>query len=170
MDQRDASLRRFEISPYGVDYFGDKLNHSFIVGSGAQLNLTETLGLAVDFGYSRASVDGTSAFGATFTDKNEYLIDGSFVITVPAIYRSKKGYTEADFYTSIGGGIMRLNGGNHGAGFIGGGMLIRPKVSWLAIRIDIRNYFTSVANPVGSDFEDELTLRIGPTFLIPPEF
>ena len=49
-------------------------------------------------------------------------------------------------------------------------MKIRPKIRWLAIRVEVRNYFTSVNNPSGSDFEDDLTVRIGPTFLLPPEF
>ena len=169
-DRRQAASLRFELSPYGGDYFGDKLNHSFIVGGNVQFNLTEKLALAADFGYSKAAVDGTSALGLSFTNTNEYLVDGAFVITVPAAYRSKKGVTECDFFTSIGGGILRINGSNRGGGFIGGGMKIRPKLRWLAIRVEIRNYFTSVANPAGSDFEDDLTIRIGPTFLLPPEF
>jgi len=168
-DRRQAGLYRFELSPYVGDYFGDKFNHSFIVGGNLQFNLTEKLGIASDFGYSKASADRTSALGTSITNKNEYLIDGAFVITVPAAYRSGKGVTEADFFTSIGGGIMRINNSNRGAGFIGGGMKIRPHVSWLAIRIEIRNYFTSIDNPSGSDFEDVLTIRIGPTFLLPPE-
>lgn len=169
-DRRKSIPYRFELSPYGGDYFGDKLNHSFIVGGNLQFNLTEKLGIAADFGYSKASVDRSSALGASFTNTNEYLIDGSFVLTVPAAYRSGKGAVETDFYTSIGGGILRINDGNHGGGFIGGGMKIRfESLPWLAIRIDIRNYFTSINNPSGSDFEDDLTVRAGPTFLLPPE-
>lgn len=169
-DRRQAGLYRFELSPYVGDYFGDKFNHSFIVGANLQCNLTEKLGVTSDFGYSNASADRTSALGASLTNKNEYLIDGAFVITVPAAYRTAKGVMEADFFTSIGGGIMRINNSNRGAGFIGGGMKIRPHISWLAIRVEIRNYFTSINNPSGSDFEDVLTIRVGPTFLLPPEF
>lgn len=169
-DRRQAESARFETTPFGGDYFGDKLNHSFVVGGDIQFNLTEKLGLSADFAWSQASADKTGAFGASLANNNLYLVDGGFVVTVPAIYRSKKGYTEADFYTSLGAGLVRVNGSNRLGGFIGGGMKIRPKIKWLAIRIDLRNYFTSVPNPSGSDFEDDLTIRIGPTFLLPPYF
>ena len=43
------------------------------------------------------------------------------------------------------------------------------KLPWLGIRVEIRDYFTSINNPSGSDFEDDLTIQIGPTFLLPPE-
>jgi outer membrane beta-barrel protein len=161
---------RFELTPFGGDYFGDKLNHSFVVGGDLQWNITEKLALAADFAYSQAAVTGGTALAASFTNKNAYMADGSFVVTVPAIYKSKKGYTEADFYTSLGAGLVRTNSTNRFGGFVGGGMKIRPKWKWIAIRVDIRNYFTSIPNPAGSDFEDDLTIRIGPTFLLPPEF
>lgn len=166
--QRRAVSHRWEISPYGGDYFGDKLNHSFIVGGDLQYNWTPSLGTAIDFGYSRAGVDRTSTLGAVFTNRHEYLADGSLVFTVPAAYRGRKGAVEADFFTSIGGGILRINNSNRGGGFIGGGMKIRTRAKWFAIRIEIRNYFTSINNPSGSDFEDDLTVRIGPTFLLLP--
>lgn len=168
-DRRQAYSYRFELSPYGGDYFGDKLNHSFIAGGNLQFNITEMLGVAADFGYSRIAVDRTSALGASITNNNEYLIDGAFVITLPAAYRSKNKVVELDFFSSIGGGILSINGSTRGGGFIGGGMKIRPKVKWLAIRVEIRNYFTSINNPGGSDFEDDLTIRVGPTFFLPPE-
>ncbi len=170
-DRRHSGLYRFELSPYGGDYFGDKTGHSFIVGGNFQFNLTEKLALSTDFGYSRAVVDPTSVLGASFTDNNVYLIDGGFVITVPAAYRSGKGYTEADFFTSIGGGIIRINDSNRGGGYIGGGMKVRfQKIDWFSMRVEIRNYFTSIENPSGSNFQDTLSIRVGPTFLIPPEF
>lgn len=170
-DRRHAISTRFELSPYGGDYVGDKLSHTFIVGGNLQYNLTETLGVNADFGYSEIGVDKASGLGKTFTTNNEYLADGGFVITVPAAYRSRKGYTEADFYSSIGGGILRINNSNRGGGYVGGGMKVRlKKFPWLAIRVDIRNYFTSIPNPDGSNFEDDVTIRVGPTFLLPPEF
>lgn len=169
-DRRQSGMYRFELSPYGGDYFGDKTGHSFIVGNNIQWNLTEKLALSTDFGYSRAVVDPTSVLGASFQDKNVYLIDGGFVITVPAAYRSGKGYTEADFFTSIGGGIIRINDSNRGGGYIGGGMKIRfKKADWFGLRVEIRNYFTSIDNPSGSNFQDTLSIRLGPTFLLPPE-
>ncbi len=168
-DRRKASNMRIELSPYGGDYFGDKLNHTFIVGGNLQVNITERLGIAADFGYSHVSVDRTSLLGLSFTDKNEYLMDGAFVVTMPAVFASKTKAVECDLFSSLGGGILRINGSNRIGGFIGGGMKIRPNIKWLAIRVEIRNYFTSINNPSGSDFEDDMTIRVGPTFLLPPE-
>ena len=168
-DRREAGTYRFELSPYGGDYFSDKLNHSFIVGGNAQFNLTENLAIATDFGYSQAVVDRSSSIGASFHDDNVYLLDAGFVLTQPAAFSTKENVTECDFFTSIGGGVLRFNDESHVAGYIGGGMKIRPNISWLAIRVEIRNYFTSINNPNGSNFEDDLSIRIGPTFLLPPE-
>jgi hypothetical protein len=168
---REAPSYRFQLSPYGGDFFGDQMNHNFIVGGDFQFNITQMLGVAVDLGWNQVNIDRSTPFGATFTDNNEFLINSGFVITVPAAYRSKTGFTEADFFTSIGGGVNQVNGQFHGAGYIGGGMIVRLRsVKWLGIRVEIRNYFTSVNNPAGSDFEDDLTIGVGPTFYLPPEF
>lgn len=167
-DRRAADVYRFEIAPYGGDYFGDKLGHTYTVGGDLQVNITKAIGLAVDFGYSRVSVDSTSAVGSLFTNKNEYLLDGALVWNMPAAFRAGRGVMEMDFYTTVGGGVIQLNGDNRIAGFVGGGVKIRPRISWFGIRVEIRNYFTSINNPAGSDFEDDLTLRIGPVFFLPP--
>lgn len=168
-DRRKAVDHRLELSPYVGDYFGDKLNHTFVTGADLTFNFTNNLGVVGNFSWSRASVDRTSALGAIFNQKNEWIWDGGFVLNLPAVFRSKKTLVECDLYTTIGGGILSINGSSHPGGFIGGGMKIRPNVKWLAIRVDIRDYFTSINNPGGSDFENDFTVRVGPTFLIPPE-
>jgi hypothetical protein len=168
-DRRKAANRRLELSPYGGDFLGDKLNHSFVVGGNLQFNFTPTLGVAGDFAWSPANPDRTSAFGATVGDDNVYMMDGSFVVTMPSVFRSGKSMIEADLFTTIGAGVVRFDGSNRIGGFVGGGMKIRPNISWLAFRAEVRNYFTAVDNPVGGDFEYILNLRIGPTFLLPPE-
>ncbi len=166
-DRRQAPTYRFEISPYGGDYFGDKLNHSFIVGNNLQFNLNSWWAVSADFGYSRIGVDPTSGIGASIVDKNEYLIDGGVVFNLPAAWGTKKSVTEMDFFTSLGGGILRINDSNRPGGYLGGGIKIRfKKPRWLAIRVEVRDHFTSIASPPGSDFENDLTVRIGPTFLM----
>ena len=167
-ERREAEAYRFEISPYGGDYFGDKLNHSFIVGNNLQFNLNPWWGLSADFGYSQLSVDSTSAFGASIVEKNEYLIDTGIVFNLPAAWGTKKSVTEMDFFTSLGGGILRINDSNRAGGYLGGGIKIRFKKTPIAIRVEVRDHFTSIPNPSGSDFENDLTIRIGPTFLLPP--
>lgn len=168
-DRRKASNRRFELSPYGGDFLGDKLNHSFVIGGNLQFNFTPTLGIAGDFAWSPSDPDRTSAFGATVADDNVYMMDGSFVVTMPSVFRSGKSMVEADLFTSLGAGVVRFDGSNRIGGFVGGGMKIRPNISWLAFRVEIRNYFAAVDNPVGGDFEYILNVRLGPTFLLPPE-
>lgn len=168
-DRRKAIDHRFELSPYFGDYFGDKLNHTFIVGGDLTFNFTNMFGVVGNFSWTPASVDRTSALGAIFHQKNEWIYDGGFVINMPAVFRSRKSLVECDLYTTLGAGIVSINGGSHVGGFIGGGMKIRPNIKWFAIRVDIRDYFTSLDNPGGSDFENSLSLRVGPTFLLPPE-
>jgi len=168
-DRRKAVDHRFELSPYAGDYFGDKLNHTFITGADLTFNFTNMFGIVGNFSWSQASVDRTSALGAIFKQKNEYIFDGGFVVNMPAVFRSRNSLVECDLYTTIGAGVLNINGSSHVGGFLGGGMKIRPNVKWLAIRVDIRDYFTSIDNPGGSDFENDLTVRVGPTFLIPPE-
>lgn len=168
-DRRKAVDHRLELSPYIGDYFGDKLNHTFVTGADLTFNFTNMFGIVGNFSWSQASVDRTSALGAIFRQKNEWIYDGGFVINMPAVFRSRKSLVECDLYTTIGAGVVSINGGSHVGGFLGGGMKIRPNLKWLAIRVDIRDYFTSLNNPGGSDFENDLTVRVGPTFLIPPE-
>lgn len=169
-DRREAENFRLELTPYGGDYAGDKLNHSFVAGANLQVNLTPALGIATDFGYSRAAADAASPLEQSFSNRNLYLVDAGFVVTKPAAYQSKKKAVEADFFTSIGGGEVRFNNTMRGMGFIGGGMKTRfKKIRWLALRVEVRNYFLSIPNPGGSDFEDDLTIGIGSTFLLIPE-
>ncbi len=167
-ERRKASLRRFQLSPYGGDMFGDKLSHSYVVGQNVQFNLTPMLALSADFAYSDASAP-TGPLAVSFTTDDQFFMDGGFVITVPALYRSGKGAVEADFFTSIGAGVVNTNSANRFGGYLGGGMLIRPNIEWLAIRVEIRDYFTSIPNPAGSDFENQLHIRVGPTFILPPD-
>lgn len=167
-DRRQTNDYRFRVSPFGGDYVGDKLGHSFLTGLSAQINFIPALAMMVDFGYSRASVDATSLLGQSFVTKDVWLYDAALVLTKPAAYRSKKGAVEVDLFSLIGGGLLRINAGNHGTGFIGGGMEIHGKRQWLAWRVEVRNYFLSINNPGGSDFESDFTALVGPVFRLPP--
>lgn len=167
-DRRATENYRFKISPYFGDYVGDKLNHTYVTGLGFTVNLTPALGLATNFGYSRAAVDRTSLLGQSFTNKNVWLFDGAFVLTKAGAYQNKKKTVEVDLYSNIGGGILTVNGSNRGTGFIGGGMEIHGKRQWFSFRVEIRNYFLSINNPGGSDFESDFTVMAGPVFRLPP--
>ncbi len=169
-DTRNAENYRWELTPYFGDYFGDKLNHSFVTGGTLQMNLIPQLGIMTGFGYSRANTDQATPLAQSLTNRDLYIFDGGFVVTKPAAYGEKKRFVEADFYTQIGGGVVQFNNRNRGMGFIGGGMKTRfRKISWLAIKVELQNYFFSIPNPGGSDFEYDLTLTLGPTFLLDAE-
>ncbi len=167
-DQRQTEGYRFELNPFIGDYVGDKLGHSFITGLNMAVNLTPALSFLADFGYSPAVVDGSSLLGSSFTNKNIWLYDGALAISKPGAYRSKKGVVEIDLYSLIGGGILQINNSNRGAGFIGGGMKIYGKHQWFAIKVEVRNYFLSIQNPNGSNFESDFTALVGPVFRLPP--
>lgn len=168
-DRRKATDQRLELSIYGGDMLADQLNHSFIVGGDLQFNITHNLAIAGDFGWSIGQADKGTPFGDSITNDNLYFIDGAFVSSLPGALGTKSSAIEVDFFTSVGAGVLISNNNSHLSGFVGGGMKIRPNIRWLAFRADVRNYFTSVDNPAGSDFEYSIQLRLGPTFLLPPE-
>ncbi|MBI2083738.1 MAG: hypothetical protein HYT76_09285 [Deltaproteobacteria bacterium] len=164
---RESESYSLELTPNGGEYFGDKLNHSFVVGQNIQWNLTPALGIITDFGWSKISVDGGSPLGRSITNKNLYMISGGFAITKPAAYRSKNHVVEMDFFTTIGGGAVFFNEGERGMGFIGGGIKTRfKKVSWFALKVEFRENLFSIPNPGGSDFASDATLTVGPTFML----
>ncbi|MBI4373902.1 MAG: hypothetical protein HY542_03395 [Deltaproteobacteria bacterium] len=165
-DLRKAENYRIELTPNGGEYFGDKLNHSFVVGQNIQWNLTPGLGIQADFGWSKASADRTSLLGQGIRNDNLYILSGGFVVTKPAAYQSKNHVVEMDFFTSIGGGAVLFNQSESGMGFIGGGIKTRfKKVPWLALKVDFRENLFSIPNPGGSDFASDATLTFGPTFM-----
>ncbi|MBI2981453.1 MAG: hypothetical protein HYY44_04030 [Deltaproteobacteria bacterium] len=166
-EMREAESYRIELTPNGGEYFGDKLNHSFIAGQNIQWNLTPGLGVQADFGWSKASADETSLLEQSIRNDNLYSINGGLVATKPAAYRSKSHIVEIDFFTSIGGGVVLFNKSERGMGFIGGGIKTRfKKVPWLAIKVDFRENLFSIPNPGGSDFASDATLTFGPTFML----
>ena len=169
-DRRDAVLSRIEITPFGGDYVGDTLQHSFIVGSHFDFRVTPKWSLGSDFGWSRISVDPRSDFGTTVVNKNLYLMNGVVTYNLPGAYNSKNKITEVDFYTNCGGGVMVINQSTRGTGFIGGGMKLYTRWSWLGFRIDVRNYFMTLPTPSGSDFTFDVMIMGGPTFQLPPHF
>ena len=95
---------------------------------------------------------------------------GVITINMPAAFLSRNKVVEMDFFNTLGGGIMRINGDNRIAGFVGGGIKIYPKFAhWLAFRTEARAYFSSINNPAGGNFVNDWTVTIGPTFLLPPK-
>jgi hypothetical protein len=169
-DRRDAVMSRIELTPFGGDYVGDTLQHSFIVGGQFDFRITPMWSVGTDFGWSRISVDQNSNFGSTVTNKNLTLMDGKVVLNLPGAYLSRNKVVEVDFFTDMGAGIMRINNGNRATGFVGGGMKIYSKKSWVGFRVHVRNYFMTLPSTDGDDFTFDVTFLLGPTFQLPPYF
>lgn len=167
--ERDAEMFRIEFSPYFGGFIGDTLQSSYMAGAILDFRLTPKLSLGVDFFWSPITFDSSGSFGSTVTNRNLYAIQGMFTINIPAAFLSKKKVVETDFFTTIGGGIMRVNNSTRGDGFVGGGMKIYTSIApWFAMRVEARNYFSTLNTPTGSDFTTDWTIVAGPTFMIPP--
>lgn len=167
-DRRAAEVTRWEIPVGGGEFFGDKLEHSFILGSGLYYHLTPALAIGADFHYSRIDYDPLGDFGQGITDQNLYLIGGTLQLNLPGAYHSGRTITEVDFYTLLGGAAININDSYHGAGCIGGGMKIYTRWPWFSFKTEFREYLWSVPTRSGSAFEADATIFLGPSFLIPP--
>ncbi len=169
VDERDAEMYRFEFTPFAGTFLGDTLQSSFLFGGMLEARLTPSLSLGADFGWSRIGFDPISSFGSTVTNKNLYAIEGFFTVNLPAAFLSRRGVVETDFFTTLGGGVLNINGSMRGAGFIGGGLKMYTGLGWLGFRVEVRNYFSTLSTPNGSDFTTDLTMTFGPTFMLPPK-
>jgi len=168
--ERNAELHRFEITPYTGYYLGDVSRGTYMFGMQADVRITPLLSFGVDFAWSQLKFDSTSSFGSIVTNKNEYIIQGVFTFNMPAAFLSNKHVFETDLFTTIGGGIMRINNSNRGAGFLGGGMKTYfSSIPWLGLRVEVRNYFSTVPTAGGSKYSSDMTVTGGPTFFLPPK-
>lgn len=169
-EERNAEMYRLDFTPYSGFYLGDTLNSSYMFGGLMNVRLLPQLSVGVDFAWSPISYDPQGSFGQTVTNKNEYILQGVVTINVPAAFFQNGTTFEADFFTTIGGGVMKINNSYRGDGFLGGGMMTYlPWVRWLGIRVEVRGYFSSVLTSNGTDFTTDVTITGGPTFMIPPE-
>ncbi len=168
--ERKAEMYRFEFSPYAGDLIGDKLHHSFVFGGGLDYRITPRFSIGTDFFWTDISFDPASALGRSITNQDMYSIQGVVTLNAPAAFLSKKKVVETDFFTTIGGGILRINGQTRGDGFVGGGIKIYTGLArWFGFRVEVRNYFWSIPTATGSKFSTDLVMTFGPTFLLPPK-
>ena len=169
VDERDAEMSRLEITPYVGTYLGDTLQNSFLLGGVMDARISPYISLGGEFGWTRIAFDHDGTFGSGVTNRNLYLFEGVLTFNIPAAFLSRGSVVETDFFTTIGGGITRVNSTTRGNGFIGGGMKIYSPADWFGVRIEVRNYFSSLKLPDGrTDFTSDWTVTVGPTFMIPP--
>ena len=168
--KRDAQQYRIELSPYFGDYVGDILRHSILSGAHADVRLSPAVSLGADVGWSQIEYDPTDSFGRIATDDNLYAVQGVFTYNMPAAFPTNGSVIKSDFFTTLGGGVLRINRSYRGDGFIGGGMKVyTPWARWFGLRIEIRNYFSSLQTAAGTRFTSDVSLMLGPTFMLPPK-
>ncbi|PIR26040.1 MAG: hypothetical protein COV43_03380 [Deltaproteobacteria bacterium CG11_big_fil_rev_8_21_14_0_20_42_23] len=163
---RDAPVKRFELTPFVGDYLGDKFSHSFHTGAHFDYRITPAISVGSEFGWSQIQYDASSKFGSLITNDHLYSFQGNITFNIPAAFLSKKTVIESEIFTSLGGGILRINSSNRPSGFLGGGIKIYfPRCSWLGLRASVRNYFSTVQTTSGTKFSSDLSFSVGPMFL-----
>ncbi len=166
---RKALPRWLEIEPFVGEYLGNRLDNSFVTGGRVGVRVSDAVSLGVELDYSRIQFDPASSFGSSVKNKNEYLGLGYFSYTLPILQRAGKAIQEADLFTTIGIGGMRINQQNRVVGMIGGGLKLYTSLPWLAVRFDVNTYLYSLPMPNGSKFADDWAFNVGPSFLFLPK-
>ena len=156
VQKRGVPFYKWELSPFIGDYMGDIFSHALHAGGHAEFHFTRILSFGLDAGWADAQ---------TALDPNLYTFQGGLTFNLPAAFLSNKHTVIADLFTTIGGGLLRINRSDRADGFIGGGMKIDfEHPAWIALRVEMRNFFSSVPTATGERFTSDLSIMVGPTF------
>lgn len=68
-------------------------------------------------------------------------------------------------YTSFGAGFLQVDQHSTLQVIVGGGMLVQTGYPWLGLRFDLKSIFYMIPNPNGSDFNADMAISLGPTFI-----
>ncbi len=167
---RKATRRLIEFEPFGGEYLGNLTEYSFIVGGRLGFRVTEAITVGAEFNYSRINYDPTSDFGRSVTAHNEYIVDAYMNYAFPILQRAGKTIQEADLFVTLGIGDVHINAKNRLAGLIGGGIKVFfSNPEWLALRFDVNTYLYSIPTLNSSQFGDDWTFSVGPSFLFMPK-
>jgi len=157
-----SSSKTFEIAPLASFYNGDALRTTTLGVATVNWHINREFWLGVDFYAGRMAVDRTNGLGLQ-PDNKMYILDGAFYWNVPATLGVD---IPADFYTSIGVGYLWLGkAAREWTGFIGGGLNIHLPIEWMWVHFDLKNYFYVLKNTQGSDFNSDMALSLGPSFV-----
>ncbi|MBF0493289.1 MAG: hypothetical protein HQM15_11005 [Deltaproteobacteria bacterium] len=162
---RDNKIRFLEIEPFVGEYLGNYLNNSYVLGARLGFRLTGAITVGAEFNYSSMQFDDDSQFGKSVTDRKEMITQGYFTYAFPILQRTGKAIQEADLTTTVGAGLIHLNGKNRFEGCVGGGLKIYTSKPWLALRFDVMTYMYSIPRLNDSRFADDWTFSAGPSFL-----
>ncbi len=153
-----------EFTLTGGDYLGDEWRNTWDLGGTYALYFNDTFGVGAGYMYSPMSVDASSQFGRSITDKDTHTIHGEFYLTNDCGFRAGKTLIECDLFTYLGGGTMQINDEWEPAGLVGGGMRFYMPVRHFSIRVDIASYLHPTATPGGDRFNADVLMNLGLSF------
>jgi hypothetical protein len=170
-DRRSAFSTRNEVFVYSGFYFGKTLDNSFVVGTEYLFRITHVWALGPSFTYTKAETANSVQLSQPgfFKSDHIYTTDLAVMIAMPAAFAAGDSVVQANLYSILGVGAIGINDAWHPHGFIGGGMKIFPGLDWMAIRVDIRTGLHPINTPSGEKFDQNLSLMVGLSFLIPPQ-
>jgi len=112
--------------------------------------------------------------GGTATDQGArpFVSDGElFLITdlgvlygMPVRLGLSESAWTGSLYSTAGPMRIQLGDVTGWGGFLGGGLDIHTPIRWLGINFDVKNFFYSVPNPNGGNFNVDIDLTVGPSF------
>jgi len=130
-------------------------------------HLDRTFWVGTNFLGGKTQVDDPN--GLALDSSDLFLgVDGTFYVNIPALLGAKEKGDDgvyADLYTAVGVGVFWIGSHTEPYGFLGGGMLLHTPISWLGVRFDLKNFFYKLKNNQGTDFNSDLALSLGPSFL-----
>lgn len=164
---RHRKKNQFEIYLNGGAYLGNSIGQTWLVGTKMTYWLNNTIGLGVNYTFSKLLTNRGSPFGSVITDSNMHAMSGQVVLSQAAALRTGKRVMEIDFFAMIGMGTMYLNGQWEPMGEIGGGAKFYTGLPWLAFRIDVDNYVHNTSQPGKDSIDFDVMLMGGVSFLFP---
>ncbi len=149
-----------EITPQVTFYTGDALRSFVAGGASVTYRFTRAWWASAEVLYGSALIDPVSSLEAE--DGDSFLVvNVAAVWNVPLRMGLDSDSWYADMYTSVGPAWFDVGPNDAIGGFIGGGMTIHTPLSWLGFRADVKNFFYSLPNHGGQDFNSDLEISLG---------
>ncbi len=154
----------FQVGPEVVFYSGDHLRSFTAGGAVFEIRPLDEWSFFVEALLGKVSSD--VRLSPLLADGDRMLVvSGGVQFNTPALFGDKNDPWRAELYTSFGPALMWMGDSKSAAGFLGGGMNVYTAWKHLAIRFDLKSYFYSMRNDLGSDFCSDISFNIGPVFI-----
>lgn len=150
-----------EINPEVSFYTGDAMRSFIAGGASVTYRFTRAWWASTEVLFGSAMIDPVSSLEAE--DGDSFLVvNAALVWNVPLRMGLDDDSWYADMYTSVGPAYFDVGPSDAIGGFIGGGMTIHTPLRWLGFRADVKNFFYSLPNHGGQDFNSDLEIALGP--------